>query len=86
MDKWHHVRHDDYPRLVDGNLFQPPLNAEILSAVTAYVWTRRTYGSVAAHKAIEEGTGTMFHPKVAEALLGVITSTRAEEPLRRAVV
>ncbi len=84
--RFHHMRYDDFPKEMDGQVFQPPFNAEILNVVTAYVDSRRIDGEAAARKTIAEGVGTIYHPKVAEALLCVITSTRVEEPLRRAVV
>lgn len=84
--RFHHMRHDEFPRVMDGKVFQPPLGAEVLNVVTAYVWSRREDGEIAARKTIEEGVGSIYDPKVAEALLGVITSSRVEEPLRRAVV
>ncbi len=84
--RYHHMRHDDYPKLVNGDEFSPPLLSEIINACAAYVWLAGHYGAAAARAKVEGGAGTDFDPAVATALLGVITSSRAEEPLRPAVV
>jgi len=82
----HHMRHEDFPKLVEGKFFTPPIQSEILNAVAAYVWIENHQGSVAARAAITAKTGTEIDPAVAEALLSVLSFARIEEPLRRAVV
>ncbi len=74
--RWHH--HDFeavWGRFVPSRT-DIPLNARILRAVTEYVWIERHAGSVLARQELVERSGEAFDPKVVEALLDVVRSTR----------
>ena len=53
-----------------------PIKARILRAVTEYVWMERHQGAVLAKQGLIEGSGSAFDPKVVDALLDVVRSTR----------
>jgi response regulator RpfG family c-di-GMP phosphodiesterase len=82
----HHMRHDDYPNLVEGKGYSPPLIAEILNVASGFAWTETRDGFTAARAHLAMESGHEYHPLVAQALLGVITSKRVDEPLRRALI
>jgi response regulator RpfG family c-di-GMP phosphodiesterase len=82
----HHMRHSDYPNIVDGHQYTPPMIAEILNVATGYAWQVHRDGHTAGRAHVIAESGHEYHPAAAQALLGVITSTRVDEPLRRAVV
>lgn len=56
-----------------------PLEARILSVVTAYTWQERYQGDFLARETLREGRGTLFDPQVVDAFLGVLTSSRARD-------
>jgi response regulator RpfG family c-di-GMP phosphodiesterase len=55
------------------------LEARILSAAAELVWTDRLQGPDAARQRLAAGSGWRHDPRVVEALLQVLTSTRAPE-------
>ncbi|MCO5297937.1 MAG: hypothetical protein M9921_13895 [Fimbriimonadaceae bacterium] len=63
-----------------------PLNGRILRVVTEYVWQERHQGALLAREVLLAGSGMEFDPKVVDALLEVLRSTRAAEPRSVAVV
>lgn len=71
-----------------GSRFLPagndiPIESRILFAVQTYVSARRQYGESEARRVIREGSGSVFCPMVADALLRVLKLTgveRAAEP------
>ena len=70
----HHVQFLSTESVGDVLSSQVPLQAHILSAVTAHCWTSRTEGSAAAYLRLSSGIGTQFHPRVVEALFAVLPS------------
>lgn len=71
----HH--HSVYSDLRD----QLPLGARILKAAGDYVWAERWQGEMLARTCLEQGSGTEYDPRVVRAVLDVLTSTRAVEPV-----
>lgn len=82
----HHMRHDDFPRVRDGQDFRPSLATEVLNVASAYAWLARWQGELLAKEQILRERGTVYHPAVVDAFRDVITSPRVESPNRRLVL
>jgi response regulator RpfG family c-di-GMP phosphodiesterase len=84
--RWHHARYDGHDEVRGTPLGRElPLDSRILKVVTDYVWRERWQGDVLARDAIRTSTATIYCPEAAEALWGVLTSSRVAEPERVAV-
>lgn len=59
---------------------QLPIESRILKLICDYVWLERRQGQLLAREHLLDGAGKAYDPKLVEAFLGVLTSSRVGEP------
>ncbi len=60
-----------------------PIQSRILAVVDSYAWSDRHEGDVIARTRLEEGRGTLYDPRVVDALHCVIRSAGADRPVKQ---
>ncbi|MCC7433649.1 MAG: hypothetical protein IT363_03130 [Methanoregulaceae archaeon] len=72
----HHANYDGSsgPYFPHGE--QLPIESRILKLIADYVWLERRQGQLLAREQLRDGAGTAYDPRLVEAFLGVLTSTR----------
>lgn len=75
--RFHHTSYRRSPELIPGG-DDLPIESRILRVVCEYVWLTRLQGSLLALDSIKRGRDDQFDPRVVDALVQVLTSSRAD--------
>lgn len=76
----HHANYNGSSGPYFPNGEQLPIESRILKLICDYVWLERRQGQLLAREQLLDGAGKAYDPKLVEAFLGVLTSSRVGEP------